>query len=164
MQQLHPIEAGGCGLDEPRVERERVWHPGIAGIRVVLHDQQATPGPEGGANPGQYAPSIGDEVEAVGREDPVEWAKRNRIREVEDVCLDVRLGEPHPDAHINPNHGPRVPVRREDIGAFPKDIGQGQGESAAAGPEFQPSRACALDTGADERDVIIMIHRRMIAG
>ena len=95
--------------------RERMRHPRIAVVRVVLHDDQPAAGPEAPRRPRRRtATGSGDEVEAVRRQHAVERAARQRIPEVAGARLQVPAGEA-PRQLAQPAAGvPTVAVESDD--------------------------------------------------
>lgn len=159
MQQFHAIETGGGGLEAPRRKRERVRHPGVAVVRVVLDHDQPPARPEYRADRREHGSSIPDEVEAVGGKHPVE-------RPAWQASGEVARGHRHRDAGEAMGHGlgrgeqrPCVPVDRADRAGRSEDVGEGLGERPLAGTQLEPSRPRAFDAAADQGNVIGVVHR-----
>lgn len=136
--------------------------PGVATVGVVLDDQEPARGRERVANGAKRGVAVADEVEAVRRENAVERAVRDGIRQVEGARLEMRArkGASHPDLELA--QSACVAVGRENVGARPEDIGEGERERPLPCPELQPPRAGALDPAADQRDVVSVVHSVMM--
>src|SRR4051794_11693194 len=99
-------------------------------------------------------------MEAVCGENSVERAVRKRIAEVGVAGVDRDGGEAAADGILEGCRGSAIAVERDDRSAWAEEVGEREGEGALPCPELEPALARALDAGADEADVIGMIHRR----
>ena len=83
-----------------------------------------------------------------------------RLTEVGQPLVDGQRGEPLAQLAGLAAQRSRVAVDRHDPARRPEQIGQGQGECAATGPEVRPARAAAGHALADEPHVIGVVHCR----
>ena len=98
-------------------------------------------------------------MEAVGREHAVERAGREAAREVGDDGLDAPLpGSARPRGERIVLQRPAIPVHAMIRARRPEDIGQRERERPLPRPELEPSRTGALDAGADQGDVVVVVH------
>jgi len=164
VEQPRLLEPGRLCLALPRLEREGMRDPGIAAVRVVLDDDEATERQERPADGAESGLSVLDEVEAVRGEHPIERAVRERLGEVESARLHSGRRKGAVDARLRLPEGPSVAIGREDLGARPEHVGERERECALTGPELEPSGPRPLHPAADERDMIGMVHPSMIGG
>ena len=164
MQEAGLLISGGHSLAAPRFEREGMRDPWIARVRVVFHYHEPALWHERKADRAERWIAVADEVKAVGGQDAVEGTVRHGLGEVERPRLDTRPGECPSQPGREVSQHPRVPVAGQDLRARTEGICESERECALAGPELEPSQARAFDAAADQRDVIFVVHPRMIAG
>src|SRR5438128_913074 len=85
------MEAGPGRFASPRVERERVWNPGIAAVGVVFDDYEPTSGSKHVPDGTERPVAVSQEVQRVGRQHAIEGSVRDRCRVVEHPRLELRF-------------------------------------------------------------------------
>ena len=141
-----------------------MWDPRVATVAVVLDDHDACPKAQEWPNSVDHGGGIADKVKAVRGEQPVKrlLPEGDRIAEVRRHRLETRRRKAPGHRLGKPPQVRGVAIDCDDLGIRPKEFGQGKGERAAAGPELKPASAGSSDAVADQADVIVMVHRRVI--
>src|SRR4051794_17234411 len=99
-------------------------------------------------------------MEAVRGEAAVERAVRERMAEVGATGVDLDGWEAAADRVLEGRERSAIAVDREDRSSWPEEVSQREREGALPCPELEPALARALDAGADQADVVGVIHRR----
>jgi hypothetical protein len=144
----------------PRLERERVRHPRIPAIDVVLDDDERGARAEMSGKPLDDRRLVGprDEVKAVRSDDPVERRQLEGPGEVRGHRLERGRGESRGGRSRVLPEGGSIPVDCEDPGTRPEEVGEGEGERTGPRTDVRPRPAGVLDPGPEEADVIAVIH------
>jgi len=138
--------------------------PWVAAVTVVLDNHDACPRAEQWPNNLDHPGGIANKVKAVRGEQPIE-------RLVPEGELIAEIRRHHPESYRRKALGHRlgkpaevggIAIDRNDLGTGAEQFGESEREGAAAGSELQPAPAGSFDAGADQADVIFMIHRRLI--
>src|SRR4051794_17038114 len=99
-------------------------------------------------------------MEAVRGEDAIERAVRERIAEVGATGVDLDGWEAAADCVLERREGSAIAVERDDLATLSEQVSEGERERPLPCAELEPALARALDAGADQADVVGVIHRR----
>ena len=108
-------EPGRRGQPLPRGVAERVRHPRVAAVRVVLDDDEpaARPQVRGERADDRDLPVARHVMEAVGRDQPVQLGEVERTGQVGDSVVSIVVREARPDRRlVRPERPPRPDRRR----------------------------------------------------
>jgi hypothetical protein len=151
---------GGRGEAAPARLAERMGHPGIAPIGVVLDDHETPTWSKVPGEPSDHRNlSISrHEMQAVGRDQRVQRrAQVEPSREVRNERLQVDRGKARRHRVNVCGERAGVPIDRNDPPAWSEQVGQGHRERTSPGPDIGP-RSAWLNSVAEQRDMIGVIH------
>ena len=133
--------------------------PWIAAVGVVLDDDEPSTGPQvPRERPDDFdLPIASDVVQAVGRDEPVELGECERTGQVRGERRELDRRETGSDRCFVRPERPRVTIDRHDPPARSEQVGEGKRERALPCPDVRP-RPARLDRGAEEADVIMVVH------
>ncbi len=164
-QELRLCEAVLACQDPPRLERQRVGDPGVPAVRVVLHEEQATAGPEHRTHARQHRVLLLHEVQGVRHDDPVEIVEVEVPREVTDLSVDKCRRPTSCETCVRPLElGQRaaIPVDGVNDRAWGKELGERERERAGTrsqvGPNNNLARALADNTIPQQPDMVGVVH------
>jgi hypothetical protein len=126
-----------------------MWHPRIAAVGVVLHDDEPAARPKvAGERPDRLGLTAArDEVEAVGGNQAIERWQRQGTPEVADERLDGDVRERSGNGLRRLAKHARVSVHCDDPSARAEQVRESERERAGPGTDVRP-RATGFDAGS----------------
>src|SRR5579859_1581137 len=142
---------------EPGGEADRMRHPEVAAIGVVLHQDERAAGLQVAADEREHRRLRLHEMERVRHEHAVHAAESERPGEIRRPLVQPHPVEPRVDRGRLGREGAAIGIDGVDRAARSEKVREREGERAGAGPELEPG-AARRDRVADERDVVSVVH------